>query len=68
MDKHIYTWKNGNKYIGQFKDGKKHGQGTYTWTSDQNIVGAFKYDEMHGQGTYTHPSGKIEMVNGKIAN
>jgi hypothetical protein len=26
-----YTWADGRKYIGQFKDGKRHGQGTYTY-------------------------------------
>ena len=24
------TWSNGDKYVGEFKDGKKNGQGTYT--------------------------------------
>ena len=27
----LYRWKNGTKYIGEWKDGKKHGQGTYTY-------------------------------------
>ena len=26
-----YTWANGNKYVGEFKDGNWHGQGTYTF-------------------------------------
>ena len=25
------TWKNGDKYSGDFKDGKIHGQGTQIW-------------------------------------
>ncbi len=24
------TFENGDKYVGEFKDGKTHGQGTYT--------------------------------------
>ena len=23
-----YTWSNGNEYVGEWKDGKEHGQGT----------------------------------------
>ena len=25
------TYPGGSKYVGEWKDGKKHGQGTYTW-------------------------------------
>ena len=40
------TWSNGEKYVGEYKDGKKHGQGTYTygkgkWEGDK-YVGEFK--------------------------
>ena len=35
--------KNGTfKYVGELKDGKKHGQGTVTFTNGNNFVGAFK--------------------------
>lgn len=27
------TWESGNKYVGEFKDGKMHGQGTYIGTA-----------------------------------
>ena len=26
-----YIWEDGAQYVGEFKDGKKHGKGTYTW-------------------------------------
>ena len=26
----LYIWENGSRYVGEWKDGKKHGQGTYT--------------------------------------
>jgi len=26
-----YTWPDGDKYVGEFKDDKPNGQGTYTW-------------------------------------
>ena len=25
-----YTWADGDKYVGEYKDGNQHGQGTYT--------------------------------------
>ena len=43
----------GEKYVGEYKDGKMHRQGTYTWTSGDKYVGEFKNDQKHGQGTYT---------------
>ena len=54
---------NGEKYVGEYKDGKKHGQGTYTygkgkWEGDK-YVGEFKDGKHHGKGTYTfHDGGK----------
>ena len=48
----------GEKYVGEFKDGKMHRQGTYTWTSGDKYVGEFKDDQKHGQGTYTYANGE----------
>ncbi|MDP7606329.1 MAG: MORN motif precursor, partial [SAR324 cluster bacterium] len=48
----LYLWENGTKYMGEWKDGKKHGQGTKTW-SDGEYVGKWKNGEYHGQGTLT---------------
>ncbi len=42
------------KYVGQFKNGNWHGQGTYTDKSrGRKYVGQFKNGRKHGQGTYT---------------
>ena len=54
-----YTYANGEKYVGGWKDGKKHGQGTYTYPNGKNYVGEFKDDKKHGQGTYTWADGKV---------
>ncbi len=51
------TITNGRKYVGEYKDGKFHGQGTYTWASGEKYVGEFKGNKFHGQGTYTWASG-----------
>ena len=52
----------GDKYIGEFKDGNRHGHGTYFWGSDSKwsgdkYVGEYKYGLRHGQGTYTFADG-----------
>jgi uncharacterized tellurite resistance protein B-like protein len=53
-----YTSKDGNKYIGFFKNGDFDGQGTYTWPDGSKYVGEWKDDTFSGQGTYTWPSGQ----------
>ena len=52
-----YTWPDGQKYVGEYKDDKKHGQGTYTWPDGVKYVGEYKDDKKHGQGTLTSPDG-----------
>ena len=48
---------NNGTYVGEYKDGKRHGQGTFTSTKGTQYVGAWKYGKMHGEGTYTFASG-----------
>ena len=48
---------NGNKYVGEFKDGKRHVHGTWTHYDGNKYVGEFKHGMFHGQGTYTSPDG-----------
>ena len=53
------TFPDGSRYVGEFKDGKRHGQGTYTWYDPFNkdyenkYVGQWKDDKQSGQGTWT---------------
>ena len=43
----------GDTYVGELKDGKKHGQGTFTWADGgTKYVGAWQDNEMNGEGTY----------------
>jgi hypothetical protein len=45
-------------YVGEYKDGKKHGQGTYTSLYDgSKYVGEFKDGRKNGQGTKIFPDG-----------
>ena len=54
-----YTWADGRKYVGEWKNDKKHGQGTLTWAaSGSKYVGEFKDSARHGQGTYTWADGR----------
>ena len=52
------TWPDGKKYVGEFRDDKRSGQGTHTFPSGQKYVGEHRDDKKHGQGTYTFPDGE----------
>jgi uncharacterized caspase-like protein len=47
---------NGGKYIGEFKAGKIHGQGTFTYAGNK-YAGEWKDGTQHGKGTYTYADG-----------
>jgi len=47
----------GDKYEGEFKDGKRNGQGTFTWTDEGKYEGKWKDGKSHGQGTFTFSDG-----------
>ena len=58
----------GTKYMGEWKDLKKHGQGTETWSNGEKYVGEFKDGIQNGQGIDTFPDGSKyvgEWKNGK---
>ena len=58
-----FTTSKGDKYVGEFKDGKYNGQGTYFFFVDSQLlrgekyVGEFKNDNANGQGTFTYANG-----------
>ena len=45
------------KYVGELKDGKRHGQGTVTWSDGSKYEGEFKNGEPIGTGSITFPNG-----------
>jgi hypothetical protein len=51
-----YTYSDGSKYLGEWRNGKRNGQGTYFLSSyfpDSSYVGEWNDDKFNGQGTYT---------------
>jgi len=44
------SYKGEKEYVGEFKDGKKHGQGTCIWNNGDKYIGEFKDDRANGQG------------------
>ena len=53
----ILTYSDGDKYVGEWKDGQKNGQGTMTWKG-LKYVGEYKDGKQHGQGTKTYSDGE----------
>jgi hypothetical protein len=48
----------GEKYEGNWENGKMHGQGTYYYPFGNKYEGNWKNGTMHGKGTYTYRFGK----------
>ena len=46
-----YDFANGDRYVGQFKDDKKHGEGTFTLADGNKYIGQFRDGKRHGKGT-----------------
>jgi hypothetical protein len=48
-----YTWANGVKYQGSWKEGRKHGYGLQTYPNGDKYDGGWKDGQWHGYGEYT---------------
>jgi hypothetical protein len=53
----IYTWNDGTRYEGSFRDGKRDGEGVYYYASGAKYIGSQSSDGRHGWGTYYYPTG-----------
>lgn len=63
-----HTFKSGDKYVGQYKNGAWNGKGTYTWPNGDKYVGEFKNNASWGKGTYYYADGSKyigDFVNDK---
>lgn len=52
----VYTWQDGRRYEGEYKDDKKHGFGIYTWSDGRMYSGYWSKGKQHGLGQYMVPS------------
>jgi len=63
-----YTFASGNKYVGEWRDDKQHGQGIETSADGDNYIGEFKDGKRHGQGTFTFADGEKYVGEFKDGN
>jgi serine/threonine-protein kinase len=63
-----YNWANGEKYVGEWRDTKVHGQGTYTWADGEKVVGEFKNGSPEGLVTRTFGNGNSYVGEEKYGN
>lgn len=56
-----YTFSNGSKYVGQWKDGMMNGQGTYTFYDGYIYEGLWEHGNRDGQGAFILPDGRKFM-------
>ena len=53
-----YTYLDGEKYEGDWRNGKYHGQGTYTWKDGQKYEGEWDNGKRTGRGKMNFPDGR----------
>tara|TARA_B100000809_G_C14866029_1_gene433707 strand:+ start:223 stop:603 length:381 start_codon:yes stop_codon:yes gene_type:complete len=53
-----YEYVKGQKYIGEHKDGIKHGHGTMYFINGTKYIGEYMNDLKHGQGTFILTNGQ----------
>ncbi|HJP38647.1 MAG TPA: hypothetical protein QF499_05880 [Gammaproteobacteria bacterium] len=53
-----YTYANGDKYVGEWRDNLPNGQGTLTYADGSKYVGEWKGSKANGQGTMTYADGR----------
>ena len=61
-------WPSGEVYEGDWKDGKRNGNGTYTFADGGVFVGEYKDSKKNGKGTFTYADGAVfvgEYKDGK---
>lgn len=57
----FYSWQDGRKYEGFYKDDKKHGYGIYTWSDQKKYAGWWCNGKQHGLGVFISKEGKKKL-------
>ena len=52
-----FTWTDGKKYIGNYRNDIKTGWGTYIFQDGSKYLGNFKNGKMHGKGVFSNSLG-----------
>jgi len=55
--KGTYTWSNGKKFVGEYKNDKKEGYGVYIWPDGREYSGPWKAGKQDGIGKFKSKDG-----------
>ena len=58
---HVGGFNDGDKYIGEFKDGQPHGQGEFIWAHGKRYIGQFTEGSLTGRGVMIFDENHSEM-------
>ena len=56
-----YGYSDGSRYVGEFRDNKRSGQGTLTFANGDKYVGEWSDGNENGQGTYTLIGSRVSL-------
>ena len=48
----VFTWPDGRKYEGEYKDDKKEGYGVFEWTDGKKYRGHWQNGKQNGEGEF----------------
>eukprot|EP00040_Diaphanoeca_grandis_P031933 m.192312 g.192312 ORF g.192312 m.192312 type:complete len:373 (+) comp32460_c0_seq2:531-1649(+) len=63
-----YVWPDGTRYVGDWKDNKRHGKGEIVFSDGKSYSGDYLDGKMDGQGTYKWADGKSYVGEWKNNN
>lgn len=55
-----FEWPGGEKYLGNFVQGKMNGYGVFYWKNNNKFIGYWKDGKMHGEGLLFYDEGIIK--------
>jgi hypothetical protein len=61
-----YTWENGEKFEGYWKNNKRNGQGTNNYGNGDQYTGNWLDDQQNGYGTYKYSNGDVYVGDWKL--